>query len=266
MHNTTHSGFASARLTRSLLVGWSSASRPEALPCSGSWGCIAALDLTVEAAGVFILQLRGVRISVATNDIALWGFLVPNQSCCGRAVSSTSAWSVSDTLPFEHSAAGQTAPDGVAGDGACTDLGGADRQECWPGMWRSRLQHLLSTGLCLGSVLLSPATLSHSWGPDWTVMDEIKAREGQRLQRRGQQAAPHMHREDVCFPFTPSKDVKRNASAVFFQCPELRCRYQLWAEHTTAHTDANYLLHFNRIMSLRPRSDSCWPRLASWQI
>ena len=124
MHNTTHSGFASARLTRSLLVGWSSASRPEALPCSGSWGCIAALDLTVEAAGVFILQLRGVRISVATNDIALWGFLVPNQSCCGRAVSSTSAWSVSDTLPFEHSAAGQTAPDGVAGDGACTDLGG----------------------------------------------------------------------------------------------------------------------------------------------
>lgn len=41
----------------------------------------------------------------------------------------------------------------MAGDSACTDLarraaGGPDRQECWPGIGRSRLRHLLSSGLC----------------------------------------------------------------------------------------------------------------------
>lgn len=73
---------------------------------------------------VFILLLGGVRISMATSNIALWEFLVLNQSCWSIAVLSMCAWSILDTLPFEHDAAGQKAPDGVAGDSACMDLGG----------------------------------------------------------------------------------------------------------------------------------------------
>lgn len=150
----------------------------------------------------------------------------------------------------------------MAGDGACTDLGGADRQECWPGIGRSRLQHLLSPGLCA----VKPCYSFPQLRP--------------RLNRRGRDQSPRRaaaaeeratgsssHAPGGCvFSFTPSKDVKRNASAVFFQCLELRCRYQLWAEHTTVHTDAidthvNYPVHFNGIMSLRPRSD-CRPSIA----
>lgn len=72
------------------------------------------------------------------------------QSYCGP-----SAWPSSASSALgrhsEHGGAGPTAPDGVAGDSACQDLGlgggagGSDRQECWPGTGRSRLQHLLST-------------------------------------------------------------------------------------------------------------------------
>lgn len=115
----------------------------------GSWGHIRALDLkTAVAVCVFILQLGGVRISIATNNIALYGFIILNQSCCSTAVLSMSAWSISDTLPFEHSAAGQTAPDGVAGDSACTDLGGLTGRNAGLG-WEG---HGSSTCYLLGSV------------------------------------------------------------------------------------------------------------------
>lgn len=252
MHNKTHSGFASARLSWSLLVGQSSTSRPEALLCSGSWGCIAALDLKLGAAAVFTLQLRGVRISVATNNIALWGFLVPNQSCCGRAVSSTSAWSVSDTLPFEHSAAGQTAPDGVAGDGACTDLGGADRQECWPGIGRSRLQHLLSPGLCA----VKPCYSFPQLRP--------------RLNRRGRDQSPRRaaaaeeratgsssHAPGGCvFSFTPSKRCEEKRFSCFLSVSGAALSLSAvgWTHHC-AHRCHRHTCKFNGLMSLRPRSD-----------
>ena len=260
MHNKTHSVFASARLSWSLPVGQSSTSRPEALLCSGSWGCITALGLKVGAAGVFTLQLRGVRISVATNNIALWGFLVPNQSCRGSAVSSTSAWSVSDTLPFEHSAAGQTAPDGVAGEGACTDLGGGWQAGMLAWDWKVTAPAPAIYWALFGLCAVKPC---HSF-------PQLRP----RLNRRGRDQSPwrpaaaeeratgsSSHAPGGCvFSFTPSKDVKRNVS---FQCPELRCHYQLWAEHSTVYTDAidthaNYPVHFNGIMSLGPHSD-CRP-------
>lgn len=56
----------------------------------------------------------------------------------------------SDTVLCEHGGVGQTALDGVVGDGACQDrrvgVGWlvSDNQECWLGTVRSRLQHLLS--------------------------------------------------------------------------------------------------------------------------
>lgn len=91
--------------------------------------------------------------------------------------------------------------------------GGSDRQECWPGMGRSQLQHLLSTGLCLGSVLLSPAALSHSWGPDWTAVDEIKAPKGTGCRGEGS-SQPITYTRRMCFFLHTFKDVKRNVSAV----------------------------------------------------
>lgn len=52
------------------------------------------------------------------------------------------------TLVFEHSAAGQPAPDGVAGDSACTDLGGLTGRNAGLG-WEG---HGSSTCYLLGSV------------------------------------------------------------------------------------------------------------------
>lgn len=91
--------------------------------------------------------------------------------------------------------------------------GGSDRQECWPGMGRSRLQHLLSTGLCRGSVLLSPAALSHSWGPDWTAVHKIKALKGTGCRGEGN-SYPITYSRRMCFFLQTFKDVKRNVSAM----------------------------------------------------
>lgn len=63
-----------------------------------------------------------------------------------------SARSVSDALLFERSAAGQTAPDGVAGDSACTDPAGLTGRNAGLG-WEG---HSSSTCYLLGFVLLSP--------------------------------------------------------------------------------------------------------------
>lgn len=90
----------------------------------------------------------------------------------------SSAWSVLGHRS-EHGGAGPTAPDGVAGDSACQDLGlglglgGSDRQECWPGTGRSRLQHLLSTRVLFRRCTVRPH-LSHSWSPDWTAKRRFK--------------------------------------------------------------------------------------------
>lgn len=69
----------------------------------------------------------------------------------GLQRSSRVAEEFSDTVLCEHGRVGQTALDGVAGDGVCQDLRvgtgwgrGPDSQECWPETGRSRLQHLLS--------------------------------------------------------------------------------------------------------------------------
>lgn len=160
-------------------------------------------------------------------------------------MSSSSVWSILDTLPCEHGAAGQTAPDGVAGDSACMDLGGSDRQECCPGMGRSWLQHLLSTGLCLGSALLSPAALSHSWGPDWTAACNIKALKGTVCRREGSSYPitysetkyifpSHLQRcDEKCLSCAPWPLSKLNSPSVWSS----GFLYQLWTKHTTVHTD-----------------------------
>lgn len=129
-----------------------------------------------------------------------------------------SAWSVLDTLPFECSAAGQTAPDGVAGDTTCVDPGGLTGRNAGLG-WEG---HGFSTCYLLGSVLLSPAAFSHSWGPDWTAMGEIKGLRATSFIGEGNSHAITYTRT-MCFSSHLSQ----------------------WTKHTNVYMDA-ILLYFSR--------------------
>ena len=66
-----------------------------------------------------------------------------------------------DTV-LKHGRAGPTAPDGVAGDSACQDLGlrlgGSDRQECYAGLGRAG--QLAAVGRPVASHVLSLHTLN----------------------------------------------------------------------------------------------------------
>lgn len=132
--------------------------------------------------------------------------------------------------------------------------------------------HGSSTCYLLGSVLLSPSALSHSWGPDWTAMDKIKALKGTGCRGEGN-SHPITYTRRMCFFLHTFKDVKRNASAVhhglFQSCflsvsRALHFPYQLWTKHTTVHTDAvrkhtYYFVHCNRteFLSVHIEIDLC---------
>lgn len=81
--------------------------------------------------------------------------------------------------------------------------GGLTGRNAGPGRGRSRIQHLLSAGLC-------PVKRWLPLFPTAEAQTEIKARGGDWLQRRGQR---RVYRGNLFFfSFAPSK--KRNASAV----------------------------------------------------
>lgn len=92
---------------------------------------------------LFFFQLRGVRITSATTaNISLtskgWSCLI--EVAVHFAVS---AKCISDTLLCTH-----TAADGVAGEGAYAVLAALTGGNVSSGMGRSRIRHLLSSGLC----------------------------------------------------------------------------------------------------------------------
>lgn len=117
------------------------------------------------------------------------------QSCCGPSAWLSSAWSVLGHHS-EHGGTGPTAPDGVAGDSACQDLGlrvgGLTGRNAGLGRADQGSSTCYLLGFCLGAV---KTHLSHSWSPDWTAKRRFKGLwgGGDQLQRRGQWLAHHLY-------------------------------------------------------------------------
>lgn len=147
-----------------------------------------------------------------------------------------SAWSVSNTLTFEHNKCSRTNSSRWCDWRQCMHV--PDRQECWLGMGRSRLRHLLSAGLCP----VKPCCSFPQLRPRLNCHGQDQSPEGHLLHGRGQQPPHHtVYTKRMCFfSFTPSKMWREmlqlcttaSFKAVFFLCLE-RCSFLISCEPNT---------------------------------